>query len=121
MSEQASQAPHPTTVEACWQLIDELWPLKELVEQLAQRVAHLEEQLNLNSANSSKPPPQIGPTKRQTLLKAATSPVVGREGTKVISENWCRRRTSKQRFPVFRSVLWEQNSSSDRIRPGIRS
>ena len=51
-------APKPVTLEACHEVID---TLVQRLFQMETKLADLQEQLRLNSRNSSKPPPSDGP------------------------------------------------------------
>lgn len=92
MTDIVSQAPHPGTLEAAWQVIDELWAmilplraenqtLKEQIQQLSQQLEHLEERLKLNSSNSSKPP-STDPPKKNKSATPSNKPRGGQPGHK---------------------------------------
>lgn len=55
------EPPRPATLEEAWAVIDALWAMNQA---LSQRVTHLEERLNLDSSNSSKPPSSNPPGKK---------------------------------------------------------
>lgn len=55
------EPPRPATLEEAWTVIDALWAMNQA---LSQRVTDLEERLNLDSSNSSKPPSSNPPGKK---------------------------------------------------------
>lgn len=65
-----SGPPQPKTLEEAHSLIKELW---QLVGELAARVEQLEEQLELNSSNSSRPPSQDSLKQRAKRKKKSSS------------------------------------------------
>lgn len=72
-SEQTSPLvpPHPATLAEAWAVIDSLWAMNQA---LSQRVSHLEERLNIDSSNSSKPPSSNPPGKKLPKLKQNQNP-----------------------------------------------
>ena len=65
--------PQARSLEEAQALIDQLWMLGRVVEELQARIEELEEQLGLHSGASSKPPSSDGPKARAERRKTPRS------------------------------------------------